>query len=157
VGVWVLAEWAVQFVQGDDPLELEQELEESVGSSIHRFITLLISIKVIAIEIILFLVIIKLLFALNFFDRKLHSLNTIEMHLDPNCISTPCFILIEFGSPPPSTWLTTFFLQSSGFRLGASIGFLECAVAPDDRKMLVVEWPFLSLWSWSSRSIRWTR
>lgn len=37
-----------------------------------------------------------------------------------------------------STWPTTFFLQSSGFRLGASIGLLECAVAPDDREMLVI-------------------
>jgi hypothetical protein len=113
-------------------------LHRSFDSSIHLFITLLVSIKVIAIEIILFLVVIKLLFALDFFDRKLHSFNTIETHLDPTGISTPCLILIEFGSPPPSTWPTTFFLQSSGFRLGASIGFLECAVAPDDREMLVI-------------------
>jgi hypothetical protein len=143
VGIWVLAEWAVQFVQGDDPLELEQELEESVvaqelrlihtpfhhpphlyQSHRHRNIPLPRRHK--------------LLFALDFFDRKLYSLNTIETHLGPNWISTPCLILIDFGSPPPSTWPTTFFLQSSGFRLGASIGFLECAVAPGDREMLVI-------------------
>jgi hypothetical protein len=115
-----------------------QWLYRSFDPSIHLFITLLISIKVIAIEIILFLVVIKLLFALDFLDRKFHYLNTIETHLDPTGISTPCLILIEFGSPPPSTWPTTFFLQSSGFRLGASIGFLECTVAPDDREMLMI-------------------